>query len=124
MDFNKSYETVFILDPSLTAKNAEQIFEKTKDFITENNGSIIEAANIGSIKLAYPIAGKNFGNYFFIEFKLNPSDVKSLDIFFKRNEAIIRYIICKLGKNGVEYNEKRRERKGKIINNQKILNLI
>ena len=69
MDVDKNYETVFILDPSLTQKDAEQTFKNIKDFITDNEGIIIEATNIGIIKLAYPIGGKHLGNYF-LEFHI------------------------------------------------------
>lgn len=124
MDVDKNYETVFILDPSLTQKNAEQIFKDTKDFITENEGTIVEAENIGSIKLAYPIDGKHFGNYFFIEFTTKQKHIENIDIFFKRNDAVIRFIICSLDKNGVTYNDSRRKNKAKIINNQKVLSLL
>ena len=83
MDVDKNYETVFILDPSLTQKDAEQTFKNIKDFITDNE-----------------------------------------DIFFKRNDTVIRFIICNLDKNGISYNDNRRKNKGKVINNQKVLNLI
>ena len=124
MDVDKNYETVFILDPSLTQKDAEQTFKNIKDFITDNEGTIIEATNIGIIKLAYPIGGKHLGNYFFIEFKTKQKQIKNLDIFFKRNDTVIRFIICNLDKNGMSYNDNRRKNKGKVINNQKVLNLI
>ena len=62
--------------------------------------------------------------FFFIEFKTKQKQIKNLDIFFKRNDTVIRFIICNLDKDGISYNDNRRKNKGKVINNQKVLNLI
>lgn len=104
----KHYETVFIATPVLSDSQIKEAVKKYRDFITENGGEIVHEENWGLKKLAYPIQKKTTGFYNLIEFKANPEFIAKLDIQYRRDERIIRYLIFAMDKHAVAYAEKRR----------------
>jgi len=102
------YETVFILNPVLSDIQTKETVDKFKDFILEDGGEIINEENWGIRKLAYPIQKKTTGYYQLIEFKADPSFIKKMEVNFKRDERVIRFLIFKLDKYAILYSEKRR----------------
>ena len=104
------YETVFILTPVLSDDQVKEAVKKFEDFLTSKGGEIVWKEDWGLKKLAYPIQHKKTGFYHLMEFKLNPEELKSLDISFKRDERVMRHLIVKLDKYGAEWAEQRREK--------------
>jgi len=107
----KHYETVFIATPVLSDSQIKEAVKKYRDFITENGGEIVHEENWGLKKLAYPIQKKTTGFYHLIEFKANPEFITKLDIQYRRDERMIRYLIFAMDKHAVNYAEKRRSNK-------------
>jgi len=107
----KQYETVFIATPVLSDSQIKEAVKKYRDFITENGGEIVHEENWGLRKLAYPIQKKSTGFYNLIEFKANPEFIATLDIQYRRDERVIRYLIFAMDKHAVEYAAKRRSNK-------------
>jgi small subunit ribosomal protein S6 len=107
----KHYETVFIATPVLSDSQIKEAVKKYRDFITENGGEIVHEENWGLKKLAYPIQKKTTGFYNLIEFKANPEFITKLDIQYRRDERVIRYLTFAMDKHAVGYAEKRRSNK-------------
>jgi len=107
----KNYETVFIATPVLSDSQIKEAVKKYRDFITENGGEIVHEENWGLKKLAYPIQKKTTGFYNLIQFKANPEFVAKLDVQYRRDERVIRYLTFAMDKHSVEYAEKRRSNK-------------
>lgn len=104
----KNYETVFILTPVLSDQQTKDAVEKYKNLITGQGGQVVNLENMGLKQLAYPIQKKSNGFYVLIEFQAEPSFVKTLEVEYKRDERIIRFLTTALDKYAVEYNTKRR----------------
>jgi small subunit ribosomal protein S6 len=64
-------------------------------------------------KLAYPIQKKSTGFYQFIEFNADPTVIKKLEVNFRRDERVIRFLTFKQEKFAAEYAAKRRSLKSK-----------
>ena len=105
---HKNYETVFILTPVLSEQQAKDTVEKFSSLITAQGGEIVNLENMGLRQMAYPIQKKSNGYYVMIEFKSEPSFIKTLEIEYKRDERIIRFLTTALDKFAVEYNAKRK----------------
>jgi small subunit ribosomal protein S6 len=105
---HKNYETAFILTPVLSDQQTKDAVEKFKNLITSQGGEIINLENMGLKQLAYPIQKKNNGFYVLIEFTAEPSFIKVLEVEYKRDERIIRFLTTALDKYAVEYNAKRK----------------
>jgi len=105
------YETVFIAPPVLSENQMKEAVQKFKKIITENSGEIIHEENWGLKKLAYPIKKKSTGFYYLIEFK-GPGDiVEKLELQYRRDERILRFLTFKMDKYAIEYAEKKRKQK-------------
>ena len=104
------YETVFILTPVLSDAQMKEAVEKFKGVLTSNGAEIINEELWGLKKLAYPIEKKSTGFYVLVEFKAEPTVIKTLEVNYRRDERVIRYITIKNEKYAAQYAEKRRNK--------------
>ncbi|MCF0184230.1 MAG: 30S ribosomal protein S6, partial [Bacteroidaceae bacterium] len=61
-------------------------------------------------KMAYAIDKKSTGFYNLIEFKADPTVIAKLEVNYRRDEKVLRYITVKLDKYAAEYAVKRRNK--------------
>ena len=106
-----NYETVFILTPVLSDVQMKEAVEKFKSLLEQEGAEIVNVENWGLRKLAYPIQKKSTGFYNLIEFNAESPIVDKLEIQFRRDERVIRFLTLKMEKYAVEYAEKRRKLK-------------
>jgi small subunit ribosomal protein S6 len=105
----KRYETVFILTPVLSDDQAKEAAKKFKKTITDLGGKIVNEENWGLKKLAYPIQKKTTGFYHLIEFAGEGEEIVSnLEVAFKRDERILRFLTVALDKHAAAYADKRK----------------
>ena len=105
------YETVFIATPVLSENQMKEAVQKFKKVITDNSGEIVHEENWGLKKLAYPIQKKSTGFYYLVEFKGPGELVEKLELQYRRDERIIRFLTFRMEKFAVEYAEKKRKQK-------------
>ena len=105
------YETVFILTPVLSDEQMKETVEKFKGVLSNAGAEIISEENWGLKKLAYPIEKKTTGFYVLIEFNAAPEMIKTLEIAYRRDEKVLRFLIVKMEKYAAEYAAKRRSNK-------------
>ncbi|MFO7852979.1 MAG: 30S ribosomal protein S6 [Bacteroidota bacterium] len=105
------YETVFIATPVLSEAQMKEAVQKFKKVITDNDGEIVHEENWGLKKLAYPIQKKSTGFYYLIEFKVPGESIDKLEVQYRRDERIIRFLTFKMDKYAVQYAEKKRKQK-------------
>ncbi|MFN6944011.1 MAG: 30S ribosomal protein S6 [Cytophagaceae bacterium] len=105
----KNYETVFILTPVLSDTQMKDTVEKFRNVLKENGAELVNDENWGLKKLAYPINHKTTGFYHLFEFKGSSNIIKSLEIEYKRDERIMRFLSTVLDKHAFEYNIKRKK---------------
>ncbi len=105
------YETVFILTPVLSDEQMKEAVEKFKGVLAKCGAEIISEENWGLKKLAYPIQKKSTGFYELVEFKATPETIKKLEVAYRRDERVLRYLTVKMEKYAAEYAEKRRNHK-------------
>ncbi len=102
------YETVFILTPVLSDVQMKEAVDKFKGILTGAGAEIINEEDWGLKKLAYPIQKKSTGFYQLLEFKAEPSVIATLEVNFRRDERVLRFLTFKLDKYAIEYAAKRR----------------
>ena len=102
------YETVFIVTPVLSEDQMKETVKKYTDFLTERGAEIVHTNNWGMRKLAYPIKKKSSGFYYLIEFKAEGSVIADLEVAYKRDERLLRFLTVSLDKHAIAYNEKKR----------------
>ena len=103
------YEVVFIMTPVLSEEQMMDTVTKFKKILTDNGSEIVYENNWGLRKLAYSIQKKNTGFYYLVEFKAQGEMINKLEIEFKRDERVLRFLTVKLDKHASAYAEKKRK---------------
>lgn len=104
----KRYETVFILTPVLSEDQAKEAAKKFKKVLTDLGAKIAHEENWGLKKLAYPIQKKTTGFYHLVEFTGKGTEIAELELQFKRDERVLRFLTIALDKHAAAYADKRR----------------
>jgi small subunit ribosomal protein S6 len=102
------YETIIIISPLLTDDQMKEVSAKFRDYLTNNQAEIVHEENWGLRKLAYPIKKKSTGFYNLIEFKADPSLVQRLEIEYKRDEKVLRFLTVAQDKHAMAFSERRK----------------
>ena len=103
-----NYETVFILTPVLSEDQAKEAVEKFKKSLKGYGAKLNFDEAWGLKKLAYPIQKKTTGFYFLFEFEAAGNVIGKLEVEFKRDERVMRFLTMKMDKDHLAYAEKRR----------------
>ena len=90
-----SYETLFITDVSNGEEATKATVEKFTGLIA-SNGEIVEVAEWGKRRLAYPINDMNEGYYTVVTHKAPADFLAELDRLFNIDESIMRSMTVKL----------------------------
>ncbi len=104
------YETVFILNPVLSDVQIEETVKKFEDFLRSRKAEFISKENWGLKKLAYPIQHKKSGFYHLFEYQVAGEAIETLELEFRRDERVMRYLTVKLDKHAIAWAEKRRNK--------------
>lgn len=104
------YETVFIMTPVLSDDQMKETVNRYRSWLEEKGAEIVFSDNWGLRKLAYPIQKKSTGFYHLFEFRAEGDIILELEVVFKRDEKILRFLTVKLDKHAVAYNEKKRKK--------------
>ena len=106
------YETAFILTPVLSDSQMKEAVEKFKKLLVENGASIENEELWGLRKLAYPIKKLTNGFYIILQFAGEPTLIEKLEVQYRRDERVLRFLTFRLDKYALEYAEKRISKKG------------
>jgi len=102
------YETVFILNPVLSDDQIKETVKKFEDILTTEGAKMISKENWGLKKLAYPIQHKKSGFYHLFEYIVVGEAIEKLELQFRRDERIMRYLTVSLDKHAISWAERRR----------------
>ena len=102
------YETITIMSPLLTEDQIKEVTAKFRDYLTNNQAEIVHEESWGLRKLAYPIKKKSTGFYNLIEFKSDPALIQKLEIEYKRDERVLRFLTVSQNKHAIAFSERRK----------------
>ena len=112
------YETVLILTPVLSEDDAKKAINNYVDLLKSQGAEMVHQEHWGLKNLRYPIRKKTTGIYHVLEYKGNGKAVDTLEIAFRRDEGVLRYLTVKLDKYAVKYNDDKRA--GLVGRNKKV----
>ena len=105
------YETVFILNPVLSEEQIKETVQKFKKLLKDSKSKVVVEENWGLKKMAYSIQKKRTGFYYLMEFTSEDREIiNKLELAYKRDERLMRWITVKLDKHALAYAERRRKR--------------
>jgi len=105
-----TYETIFVLDPSLEDHGIQKEIQKVEELITGRQGKIVKTEKWGLKKFAYPIKKKLQGFYTLIYFEGDGNIPSELERSYKLNESCLRYLTV-LSESKVELQEQEEKTK-------------
>ncbi|MBM3284715.1 MAG: 30S ribosomal protein S6 [Candidatus Aminicenantes bacterium] len=89
------YETGFVLAPSLSEEDTENIIAQMAEIVTQREGRLIKQERWGKRKLAYPIKRFNEGFYVFFQYEGKADIPLEMERRFKQADAVLRYLTLK-----------------------------
>jgi ribosomal protein S6 len=92
----RNYETLYIVDSTLTDEQTDAIISKYSTLITEQGGEVQAAGKWDRRRLAYEIKGRREGLYILMYFSGEPAAGKELDRVFRISDEVIRHIILRV----------------------------
>jgi len=103
------YEVNFIVDPVLSGDEIKSTAQTYVDMVSSNGGEIVHVDEMGLRQLAYPLKRRTTGIYYCIEYKVpNGEMINKMELAFRRDERIMRFLTVRLDKFGVKYNDDKR----------------
>jgi len=106
----RHYETVIIFTPILTEQEVKQSARKyIDDVLVKADSTIVNEDLWGLRQLAYPIKKKTTGFYLIVEHQSTADAVKQMEVLFRRDTNVLRFLTVKLDKWGVEYTDNKRK---------------
>lgn len=104
----KQYESVIIITPVLSEEQMKDTVAKYRQMIAKEGGNLVHEESWGLTKLAYPIQKKSTGFYHLFEFTANPEFIGKLELAYKRDERLMRFLTTALDKHAILYNQRKR----------------
>jgi len=114
------YETVFILTPVLSEDDTKKSITAYVDLLKSLGAEIVHEEHWGLKNLRYPINKKTTGIYHVVEYRAAGTAINTLEIAFRRDENVFRYMTVKLDKYALKYNNDKRA--GLVGRNKKVNN--
>jgi small subunit ribosomal protein S6 len=103
------YEVTFIVDPVLSGDEIKATAQTYVDHLKGEGCTIVHVDEMGLRPLAYPINKRSSGVYYCVEFSNETGAfLMNLELSFRRDERIMRFLTAKLDKYGIKYNEDKR----------------
>ena len=91
----RQYELILIVQPDLDEETTSGVIDRVKDFITVNNGKVLNTDIWGSKRLAYEIQDFRDGYYVYMDVAFEPEFGTALKQNLRYIEPIIRYLLTK-----------------------------
>ena len=114
-------ETLFILTPVLSEDDAKKKINDYVELLKTSGAEIIHQEPWGLKNLRYQIEKKTTGIYHVVEYRGTGKTVDTLEVAFRRDESVLRYITIKLDKYALKYNNDKRA--GLVGRNKKVNNV-
>ena len=89
------YESIFIVNPELGEEGIQAVVGKFKSLI-ETSATVIDFAEWGKRRLAYPIDDINDGYYVCAQFTAEPTFPAELERIYKITDGILRFLVVKI----------------------------
>lgn len=88
----RRYETFFIADPDISEEERGQLFEKTKNLISQQEGFLVMFDDWGVKKLAYDIKKKNRGHYIRLDYGGDGALVAEMERSFRIDDRVMKFM--------------------------------
>jgi small subunit ribosomal protein S6 len=92
----RTYELIFIVDPTAADDEVMRLSEGVQKLITGQGGSIVKTEMMGKRQLAYEINHKRDGNYVLLEIEGSGAEIAEVERRMRVNDQILRYMTVRV----------------------------
>ena len=92
----RTYEVVFIIDPTVGDDEVMKLSETVQKIITSQGGTITKTEVMGKRQLAYEINHKKDGTYVLLEVEGSGAEIAELERRMRVNDQILRYMTIRV----------------------------
>jgi small subunit ribosomal protein S6 len=92
----RRYETIYILRPTLSEDEVNEVIEKANAILCTDGGEIIANDKWGLRKLAYLIKKETQGYYVFCDYGTPSANVTEMERIFRIDDAVMKYLTIKV----------------------------
>lgn len=90
------YESIFIVRPSLSDDDTNQLIEKMKGVLEKAGASLIKLENWGKKKLAYEVKRERRGTFVYLQFKAAGNAVGELERSYRLEDSVLKFLTVRL----------------------------
>ena len=90
-----AYELVYIISPEISDEELPQVIDKMSQSVNKAGGNVVEVAQWGRKRMAYPIRRFAEGNYVFNRIELEPVKVKDIEANLRLSDEVLRHLMVK-----------------------------
>ncbi len=91
-----TYELTYVISGVLNEQQTQDLINRVGNFISDNDGEIVEADEWGSRRLAYQINNKRTGYYVTVHFDAPGAIIPRLERALQIEDDILRYLTLRL----------------------------
>lgn len=106
------YELMVLVPSELGDSPKNELIKLLKDDVVSLGGEVVNENSWGKRELAYPIAKKNFADFFYFELSLPPQSVSNLDKKLRMNNSVMRHLLVKIDKKDKVENKVKKAEEG------------
>lgn len=92
----RTYEVIFIVDPTAAEDDVMKLSEGVQKIITGQGGSITKTEMMGKRQLAYEINHKKDGTYVLLEVEGSGKEIAEVERRMRVNDQILRYMTVRV----------------------------
>ena len=90
------YESMYIIDTTLTDEQVDSIIAKYTKLIADQGGEVRAVGRWDKRRLAYEIMGRREGLYILMFFEGEPAASKELDRIYRISDDVFRHLITRV----------------------------
>jgi small subunit ribosomal protein S6 len=109
----KDYELTVVFHPDLEM-NLDPAIDKVKKLIDQAGGKITKEENDGKKRLAYTVAGQEFGVYYFIDVALPAEAPAKISSTLNITDEVLRYLLVRVDERKAKFATRRAEKTEKV----------
>ncbi|MGH7231267.1 MAG: 30S ribosomal protein S6 [Nitrospiraceae bacterium] len=92
----QSYESIFIVRPSLSDEDTSKIIEKMKSAVEKSGATLLKSENWGKKKLAYEVKRERKGTFVYLHFKAEGGAIGELERSYRLEDSVIKFLTVRL----------------------------
>lgn len=109
----RSYELMYILDPTLDEDSSKALVGKIEDLMTKQGVAVENTEPWGKRRLSYRIKGHWEGNYVLSQLKAAPQAISEMERRLRVTDGVLRFLTVRIDEEQAKLARRRERQEGK-----------